>query len=100
MEIKSLNCLLRNLQAVAKGSGSHPASPAGSKVQPILDSYPPIVGTLHLAEELFQIAGITIPAAPVLGNGTDPVSLKTDQDAILGFAEALKSIADALGGCA
>jgi hypothetical protein len=100
MEIKSLNCLLHNLQAVTSGSGSHHVSPAVSKVRGILDSYPPIVGTLHLAEELFQIAGVTLPDAPVLGNGTDAGSLKTDQDAILGFATALKSIAETLGGCA
>jgi len=100
MEIKSLECLLHSLQSVARGSRSHPVSPDGSKVQGILDSYPPIVGTLRLAQELFQIVGITVPDPPVLGNGADPGSLKADQDTILSFAEALKSIADALGGCA
>jgi hypothetical protein len=100
MEIKSLKCLLHNLQAVTRGSGSHHASPTVSKVRGILDSYPPIVGTLQLAEELFQIAGVTLPDTPVLGNGTDAGSLKTDQDTILGFATELESIAEALGGCA
>ena len=90
LEIRSLNCLSRNLESALRG-----ATAAGG----VLDSYPPIVATLNLAGELFQIAGLTPPQAPVLSNGTDPASLKAEQAAVADFTASLQSMADALGGC-
>ena len=99
VEIKSLNCLLRNLESVLAQSGANPSSSSESLARRVLDSYPPIVGTLNLAAELFQMAGLTLPTAPVLRNGSDPASIEADQNAITAFAAALQAIADALGGC-
>jgi hypothetical protein len=97
VEIKSLNCLLHNLQDVM-GQGS---TELGSKspARNVLNSYPPIVGNLKLAGELFQMAGLTLPEAPALGDGTDLASLTADQSAIVAFTTALRSMADAIGGC-
>jgi hypothetical protein len=90
LEIRSLNCFLSNLEKVLGG-----LVPA----RDVLDSYTPVVATLNLAAELFQMAGLTLPQAPVLGNGTDPVSLKADHDAVAAFTVLLQTAADALGGC-
>lgn len=53
------------------------------------------MGSLKLAGELFQMAGLTLPKAPVLGNGTDLVSLNADRSTIATFTSALRSVADA-----
>lgn len=90
LEIKSLNCFLRNLENVLAG-----LMPARG----VLDSYPPVVATLNLAAELFQLAGLTPPQAPALGNGTDPASLKADHEAVAAFTALLQAVVDALGGC-
>jgi hypothetical protein len=90
LEIKSLTCFLRNLENAM--GGLEPA-------RGVLDSYPPIVATLSLAGELFQIAGLTPPQAPALGGGTDPASLRADKAAVAAFAASLQTVADGLGGC-
>ena len=99
VEIGSLNCFLRNLQRILEETSGGLSSPSRSQVRNVLDSYPPIVGTLKLADELFQIAGVTLPQASVLSAGTDLASLKADQSAVLSFTSSLQSIVDALGGC-
>jgi hypothetical protein len=90
LEIRSLNCFLRNLENALEGL---------TAARGVLDSYPPIVATLNLAGPLLQIAGFTPPQAPVLGDGTDAASLKADQAAVGGFVASLQTMADALGGC-
>jgi hypothetical protein len=90
LEIRSLNCFLHNLENALGGI---------TAAKGVLDSYPPVVATLNLAGALFQIAGFTPPQAPVLGDGTDPASLKADQAAVTGFVASLQTMADALGGC-
>ena len=98
LEIRSLNCLLRNLQTIT-ALAADPSAVAASEVQSVLDSYPPIIGILNLASGLFQLAGLTIPKAPTLAAGTDPDSLAADQSAVATFIAALQTAADALGGC-
>ena len=98
LEIRSLNCLLRNLQTIT-ALAADPSAVAASEVQSVLDSYPPIIGILNLASGLFQLAGLTIPKAPTLAAGTDPDSLAADQSAVATFTAALQTAADALGGC-
>lgn len=98
LEIKSLNCLLRQLQNVA-ALGSELSPYSTSQVEGILDSYVPIVGILELADAFFGIAGMNIPSPPTLGRGTDPDSIREDQRKIVAFTAALQSVADALGGC-
>jgi len=98
LEIRSLNCLLRNLQTIT-ALAADPSAVAASEVQSVLDSYPPIIGILNLASGLFQLAGLTIPKAPTLAAGTDPDSLAADQSAVATFTAALQTVADALGGC-
>ena len=99
LEIRSLNCLLRNLQTITALANTDPSAVAASKVQSVLDSYPPIIGILNLASGLFQLAGVTIPKAPTLAAGTDPGSLTADQSAVATFTAALQTVADGLGGC-
>ena len=99
LEIRSLNCFLRNLEQVTGETRGGRPSAGGAQLRAVLDSYPPIVGTLNLAGEFFYLAGLTPPQAPVLGAGTDPASLKADQAAVADFTASLQSMADALGGC-
>ncbi len=99
VEISSLNCFLRNLQSILEEASGGPSSPFQSQVHSVLNSYPPIVGTLKLGGELFQIAGLNVPEAPTLSAATDPASLEADQSAIHSFISSLQSIVDALGGC-
>ena len=99
LEIRSLNCLLRNLENVAALAGSDLNPFSTSQVQNILDSYPPIAGLLSLAAEFFGIAGFTVPPAPVLSGGADTASLEADRAAIAGFVAEIQLIADQLGGC-
>jgi len=94
VEIRSLRCLLRNLQGVIAGAGANPTLGRSA-----LDSYPPIVETLKLATELFHIAGLTVPEAPILGAGIDDDSLIADQNAILNFTTALQSVAETISPC-
>ena len=65
----------------------------------VLDSYLPIVGILSLASELFQLAGLTIPKAPILTGGIDPDSLTVDQSSVATFTATLETVVDVLGGC-
>ncbi len=90
LEIRSLHCFLRNLENVQ--AGLQPA-------RDVLDSYPPVVAALNLAAEHFQIAGLTPPQAPALGQGTDPASLKADHEAVAAFTASLQTAVDVLGGC-
>ena len=99
LEIASLHCFLRDLQAVITLASADPSAVSSSDVRSVLDSYQPIVGTLNLAGELFQLAGFTIPVAPELGEGIDPDSLTADQDAVVTFVAVLQTVADTLGGC-
>jgi hypothetical protein len=99
MEIRSLNCLLESLQSAVGQPGADLSSDSKPLVRSILDSYQPIVGTLNLATEFFETAGLALPEAPVLGNGTDLASVSTDQSAILAFMSRLQSVADVIGGC-
>jgi hypothetical protein len=99
LEIRSLNCLLRNLRTITALASTDPSAVAASEVQSVLGSYPPIIGILNLASGLFQLAGVTIPKAPTLAGGTDPGSLAADQSAVATFTAALQTVADALGGC-
>jgi hypothetical protein len=99
LEIKSLNCLLRNLQAMTTLAGADPSTVAASELRSVLDSYLPIVGILNLASGLFQSAGLTIPKAPILTGGIDPDSLTADQGIVAAFTATLETLADTLGGC-
>jgi hypothetical protein len=99
LEIRSLNCFLRNLQAMVTLPGVKPSAVAASEVRSVLDSYQPIIGILDLARGLFQIAGLTIPKAPTLSGKIDSVSLTTDQSSVAAFTAALQTVADSLGGC-
>jgi hypothetical protein len=99
IEIKSLTCLWESLQSAVGQPGADLSSYSKPLVRSILDSYQPIAGTLKLAAELFDAAGLTLPEAPVLGNGTDLASLSADQSAIVTFTSGLQSVADAIGGC-
>jgi hypothetical protein len=99
IELRSLRCLLRNLQAVDAQQGAASGSSAQLLSRSILDSFVPIVGVLKLAGEFFQLAGIALPAEPILTGGTDPASLHADQLAIAAYAAKLQEVADAIGGC-
>jgi hypothetical protein len=99
LEIRSLNCLLRNLKTIMALASTDPSAVAASEVQSVLDSYPPIIGILNLASGLFQLAGVTIPKAPTLAAGTDPGSLTADQSAVSTFTATLQTVVDGLGGC-
>ena len=99
LEIKGLNCFLRNLdQVTGETRGGRPL-PGGSQLRAVLESYPAIISTLILAGELFQIAGLTPPQPPVLSGKTDGTSLNADRAAVEAFAASLQTAADALGGC-
>ncbi len=99
LEIRSLNCFLRNLQSLMTLADADPRPAAALEAQNVLDSYQPIAGILNLASALFQMAGVHIPPAPTLAAATDPGSLRADQIAVTDFTAALQSAADALGGC-
>jgi len=99
LEIRSLKCFLRNLQAITTLAGADPSAVAASEVRSVLDSYLPIVGILSLASGLFRLAGLTIPKVPILTGGIDPDSLTVDQSSVATFTAALETVADALGGC-
>jgi hypothetical protein len=99
LEIRSLHCFLRNLQAAISSAESDPSAVATAEVQNVIDSYAPIVGILNLASGMFQLAGLTIPTAPALAGGTDRRSLLADQSSVTAFTAALQTVADALGGC-
>ena len=99
LEIAGLNCFLRDLQAIITLTSADPSAVATSDVRSVRDSYQPIAGTLNLANEVFQLAGLSIAVAPKLGEGIDPDSLTADQDAVVTFVAALQSVTDALGGC-
>jgi len=99
IELRSLRCLLRNLQAVGTQAGADSGSSTQLLARSILDSYVPIVGVLKLAAEFFQMAGIALPAEPILSGGTDPASLHADQVAIVAYTAKLQEVADAIGGC-
>jgi hypothetical protein len=99
LEIRSLNCFLRNLQAIATLASAAPSAVAASEVRTVLDSYPPIVGILELAGGLFQLAGLSIPSAPTLAGATDPASLVADRSAVATFTAALQVAVDSFGGC-
>jgi hypothetical protein len=100
LEIRSLHCFLRNLQALIMSEVTAPGTtPAALDARAVLDSYPPIIGILDLASGLFQFAGLPIPQAPALAGGTDRSSLLADQSLVATFTGALETAADALGGC-
>jgi hypothetical protein len=99
LEIRSLKCFLRNLQAVTTLSVTDPGAVPASELQSVVDSYPPIVGILGLASELFQLMGLSVPTAPTLNGGIDPESLNVDQISVATFVTDLQAMADALGGC-
>lgn len=100
LEIRSLNCLQRALQALAtQTAAGHPAVTA-NEIQSVLDSYEPAVGILELAAGMIRSAGLDIPRAPTLVAGRDPAALSADQKAIAAFVTELQSAADAIGGCA
>lgn len=99
LEIRSLNCLRHNLQAMAKLMTAETSAVAASEVQSVIDSYQPIVGILDLASGIFGMAGMVVPQAPALANGTDSASLATDQSMVTSFIASLQTVVDALGGC-
>jgi hypothetical protein len=99
LEIRSLKCFLRNLQAVTTLAGTDPGAVAASELRSLLDLYPPIVGILGLASELFQLAGLSVPNAPTITGGIDPESLNVDQTSVAIFTTDLQAMVDALGGC-
>jgi hypothetical protein len=99
IELRSLRCLLRNLQAVGTQAGADSGSSTQLLARSILDSYVPVVGVLKLAAEFFQLAGIALPAEPILSGGTDPASLHADQAAIVAYTAKIQEVADAIGGC-
>jgi len=97
--IQNLNCLRQNLNAAEKLLAAGPGSVAASEVRSVLDSYQPTVGLLELAAGIFGLAGLTVPNAPQLADGTDAAALKADQATITSFIADLQVAADALGGC-
>ena len=99
LEIRSLHCFLHQLQAVITSADSQPSTVATSEVQNVIDSYAPIIGILNLASGLFQLAGLEIPTAPALAQGTDHASLMTDQSSVTAFTDSLQTVANTLGGC-
>jgi hypothetical protein len=99
LEISSLHCLLTNLQVVANLERDSPSAVAVADLGAVLDSYAPIIGTLELAGELFQMGGLTIPKAPALAAGTDLDSLIADQNTVAAFIASLEDVSNALGGC-
>jgi hypothetical protein len=99
IEIKSMKCFLGSLQSLLRRADANRRSISQSQVRAVLDSYPPIVGTLTLAGELFALAGLTIPQPPVLGDGTDVAALNADYEAVAGFVTAIQTLADTIGGC-
>ena len=99
LEIRSLRCFMRNLEAITTLAGAVPIAVSAAEIRAVLDSYPPIVGILDLAGGLFQIAGLTIPKAPALAGGTEPDALLADQNAVADFTATLETVVNALGGC-
>ncbi|HEV3333921.1 MAG TPA: hypothetical protein VG096_23205 [Bryobacteraceae bacterium] len=99
LEIRSLNCLQRSLQAAATQAAAGHAAVAADEIQSVLDSYEPVVGILELAAGMIQSAGFNIPRAPTLAAGKDPAALNADQKAVAAFVTELQSAADAIGGC-
>jgi len=99
LEIKSLKCFSNELQGVVGKTGAGLNLPAQAEARGVLDSYPAIVWTLTLAGELFQIAGVPPPQAPVLNDKTDAASLEADLAAVAAFTTELQLVANALGGC-
>ena len=97
LEIRSLNCFLRNLQRVIARAGAGPG--AAAEARDVLDSYQPVAGILTLAGGLFQIAGLVPPSPPTLTGGIDAASLALDEKAVADFTASLQAAADALGGC-
>ena len=97
LQIRSLNCFLRNLQSAAtlEDAGAEGAL----DIQNVIASYQPIIGIMELAGELFQIAGLKLPPAPVLTAGIDAATLSSDQGAVAVYTASLQSVVDALGGC-
>jgi hypothetical protein len=100
LEIRSLNCFRNNLQAMAKLTAAEPSAVPTSEVQSVIDSYQPIIGILDLANGIFGMAGLTLPQAPALANGTGPASLMTDQRIVTALITTLQTAVEALGGCA
>lgn len=99
LEIRSLKCFLRNLQAITTLAGTDPSGVAVLEVRSVLDSYAPIVGILGLASELFQLVRLNVPKAPILTGRIDPDSLNVDRTRVATFTTDLETMADALGGC-
>ena len=99
LEVRSFKCFLNNLRTITTLAGGDPSAVAASEVQSVLNTYLPIAGVLSLANGLFQLAGLTIPEAPTLTGGIDPVSLNADLNSVAAFTAALEAMAEALGGC-
>jgi hypothetical protein len=99
LQIRSLKCLLRNLDLVRAQAIAQPTSLARIDARTVLDSYEPIVGLFGLASGLLAAVGLNIPSAPAMLPGLDPASLKSDLDAITSFVTTLEVATDALGGC-
>jgi len=99
VQIKSLTCLLRNLQGVLTLANSEPAAVSSAQLQSVLDVYASIVNIFDLAAGLFQMIGLAPLNAPALPAGTDLTSMLQSQSAIAQFTEILQSAVVALGGC-
>lgn len=99
LEIESLNCLRRNLLAMARLTEAEPSAVSAAEVQSVIDSYQPIAGLLELAGTLLGIAGLDSLQAPALAGGTDPASLAADQETIASFVTTLQTAVDSIGGC-
>jgi hypothetical protein len=100
VQIKSLTCLLRNLQDIVTLASAEPAAVSSPQLRNVLDAYASIVNIFDLAAGLFQMIGLATPNAPALSAGTDLASMLQNQSAISQFTEALQSAVGALGGCA
>jgi hypothetical protein len=98
LQIRSLKCLLRNLEVATEQLSAQPPS-AHIATRTVLDSYEPIVGLFGLASGLLAAAGLSLPSAPTMLPGLDSASLKSDHDAIASLVRTLEVATDAMGGC-
>jgi hypothetical protein len=99
VQIKSLTCLLRNLQGIVALASAEPAAVSSAQLQSVFDAYASIVNIFDLAAGLFQMIGLDPLNAPVLSAGTDLTSMLQNQSAIAQLTNALQSAVNALGGC-
>jgi hypothetical protein len=99
VQIRSLTCLLRNLQGIVTLASAEPAEVSSAQLESVLDAYASIVNIFDLAAGLFQMIGLAPLKAPALSAGTDLTSMLQSQSAIAQFTEDLQSAVGALGGC-